>query len=67
MPRLMDIKKLMEYLSLGKGSAKDVGAKADAVIRIGRRVVYDRMKIDAYIDSLGGGGEVVAGDAGQPV
>lgn len=55
MPRLMDVKKLMEYLSLGRNRARDVGAEANAIVRIGGRVLYDRNKIDAYIDRIGGG------------
>lgn len=53
MPRLMDIKKLMEYLSLGRNKAMEVGHEAGAVIHLGTRTLYDRLKIDAYIDRIG--------------
>lgn len=55
MPRLLDVKKLMEYLSIGRDSARNIGEAAGAVIRIGSRVLYDRLKIDTYIDSMGTG------------
>lgn len=50
----MDIKKLMEYLSLGRNSAMDAGKEADAVIRFKGRTLYDRKKIDEWIDRIGG-------------
>lgn len=29
----------------------DLGKGANAIVRIGKRVLYDRRKIDSYIDS----------------
>lgn len=59
MPRLLNISKLMEYLSIGRDSAKKIGIEADAVIMIGCRILYDRLKIDAYIDRIGAKNEAL--------
>ena len=48
--RLLGAPELAAYLSLGKASARQVGAAAGAAIRIGRRVLYDRGLIDRYLD-----------------
>lgn len=50
--RSMDITALCAYTGLGKAAAKNLAAEAGAVIRLGRRVVFDRNKIDAYMDTL---------------
>ena len=49
--RLMGISELMRYTSLGRNTAIDLGKNANAIVRIGKRVLYDRQKIDSYIDS----------------
>lgn len=49
--RLMGLPELMRYTSLGRNSAMDLGKSANAIVRIGKRVLYDRRKIDSYIDS----------------
>lgn len=49
MGRWMNIKDLMEYTTLGRNYAREVGEKAGAVVRFGRRIVYDRDKIDEYL------------------
>lgn len=48
--RLMGIKGLMAYTSLGRNSALELGKNACAIVRIGKRVLYDRKKIDIWID-----------------
>lgn len=48
--RLMGISELMRYTSLGKNSALAFGKEACAVVRIGKRILYDRQKIDQWID-----------------
>lgn len=48
--RLMGIKELMDYTSLGRNSALELGKNACAIVRIGKRVLYDRKKIDIWID-----------------
>lgn len=42
----------MEYTTLGRNRAIDFGTKYGARVKIGRRVMYDRAKIDAAIDDL---------------
>ena len=51
--RLMNINDLMRYTALGRNSAMNLGKTANAIVRIGTRVLYDRKKIDSYIDSQG--------------
>ncbi len=51
--RLMGISELMRYTSLGRNKAMDLGKNASAIVRIGRRVLYDRQKIDTWIDQQG--------------
>lgn len=50
--RYMSIDELREYTGLGESTAIKVGKKAAAVIKIGARTLYDRVKIDAYMDSI---------------
>lgn len=50
--RLMDIDELCQYVSLGRNSAATLGKAAEAIVRVGRRVLYDKKKIDAYIETL---------------
>ena len=49
----MNINDLMRYLNLGRNSSRNLGKSANAIVRIGTRVLYDRKKIDSYIDSQG--------------
>lgn len=51
-PRLMDIKGLMAYTSLGKSRAIEFGKASGAIVRFGRRVMYDRVRIDEYIEEV---------------
>lgn len=48
----VDINGLQAMLSVGKNTAADVGEKAGAVIRIGRRKLYNVKKIEAYMQQL---------------
>ena len=50
--RLLGIEELMKYTNLGKNNARQLGEESRAIIRIGRRVLYDRQKIDNYITEL---------------
>ena len=54
MPRLLGIKQLMEYINVGRNTARRVGIEAEATVRIGGRVLYDRLKIDEWIERTGG-------------
>lgn len=51
--RLLGINELMSYTSLGKNNAQRLGNNANAIVRVGKRVLYDRRKIDKYIDDQG--------------
>ena len=50
--RLMDTEELREYTKLGRNSAMKLGEEVGAKIKIGRRVLWDRTKIDRYFDRL---------------
>lgn len=52
--RLMDTEELRSYTSLGRNSAMKVGEEIGAKVKIGRRVLWDRRKIDEYFNSLTG-------------
>lgn len=53
-PRLMDTEELRAYTNLGRNSAMKLGEEIGARVQIGKRVLWDRVKIDAYFDSLTG-------------
>lgn len=48
----VDIDGLQAMLSLGKNSCYEIGEKAGAVVRIGRRKLYNVAKVQAYIDCI---------------
>lgn len=48
--RLMGISELMRYTSLGRNTAMELGKSSNAIVRMGKRVLYDRRKIDKWID-----------------
>ncbi len=50
----VDINTLMAMLCVGKNSADKIGEDAGAVLRIGRRKLYNVGKIQAYINGLTG-------------
>lgn len=50
--RLLGIDALCAYIGMGKNRAATFGKKAKAEVRIGRRVLYDRLAIDQAIDAL---------------
>lgn len=53
-PRLMDTEELRAYTNLGRNNAMKLGEEIGARVQIGKRVLWDRVKIDAYFDSLTG-------------
>lgn len=53
--RLMDADELGRYICLGRNSAMAFGKEIGAEIRIGRRILFDRVKVDQYLDSATGG------------
>ena len=48
--RYLGIEELRQYMNVGEGTARRIGSAAGAVIKFGRRVLYDRELIDAYMD-----------------
>ena len=48
----VDIVKLQAMLGMGRNNAAIIGEKAGAVIKIGRRKLYNVKKVQAYIDSI---------------
>lgn len=48
----VDINGLQAMLSCGKNTAIAIGDQAGAVIRVGRRKLYNVQKIQAYMDKL---------------
>lgn len=52
--RLMDTDELRTYTSLGRNKAMELGINAGAKIKIGKRTLWDRTKIDQYINELTG-------------
>ena len=39
-----------QYLGLGRTTVRKIGLESGAVRRIGRRVLYDRVALEQYID-----------------
>lgn len=52
--RLMDTEELRAYTNLGRNNAMKLGEEIGARVQIGRRVLWDRRKIDEYFNSLTG-------------
>ena len=51
--RLLDANEVCVYLSLGRNKGIEFAKSIGAEIKIGRRVVYDKNKIDKYLDEQG--------------
>jgi len=47
-----DINQLASYLNTGTATAKEIGEKAGAVIRIGKRLLFNVSRVDEYIDNI---------------
>lgn len=58
--RLLDVKEVCEYCGIGVCNAREWCKTIGAERRIGRRVLYDRLVIDAEIDKIGRGEGTVA-------
>ena len=56
-PRLLNTDELMVYSGLGRNRSVELGDTAEARVRIGKRVLWDRKKLDKYFDSLTGGND----------
>ena len=50
--RWLGIDELCAYLTIGKHSALKIGEESGSKRHYGRRVFYDRLIIDKYLDSL---------------
>lgn len=55
MKRLLDVKEASAYCGVSRGMVREWCREIGAERRIGRRVLYDRMAIDAEIDRIGRG------------
>lgn len=51
--RLLNIKEVCTYIGIGQTQARKVMQKIGAVRRFGRRILYDKIVIDTYLDSMG--------------
>lgn len=52
-PITVDIAGLQEMLSVGRNTANSIGEAAGAVVRIGKRKLYNVAKIEAYMEKQG--------------
>lgn len=52
--RLMDTNELRAYTNLGRNMATKLGIEAGAKIKMGKRVLWDKVKIDQYLNELTG-------------
>ncbi len=48
--RLLDIGEFSIYTSLGKAAARELAESANAVFKLGRRILVDRVKFDQWCD-----------------
>lgn len=51
-PILLDLLGLQDALQCGRGTALKIAKTADAEIRIGRRCLYKRKKIEEYLENV---------------
>lgn len=54
--RLMDTEELRAYTNLGRNNAMKLGEEIGAKVKIGKRVLWDKVKIDQYLNELTGCG-----------
>ena len=52
--RLMNTEELRAYTNLGRNNAMKLGEEIGAKVQIGRRVLWDRRKVDEYFNALTG-------------
>lgn len=52
--RLLDTDELRAYTNLGRNSAMRLGEEVGAKIKIGRRVLWDKEKLDQHFNELTG-------------
>ena len=59
--KYVDVNELREIISLGRNNCMKIGSDAGAVIRIGRRTLYNIDKILDYMDNIAERGEDISG------
>lgn len=52
--RLLDANEVCYYLSLGRNKGVELAKTIGAEVKVGRRSLYDRVKIDQYFNELTG-------------
>lgn len=52
--RYLGTRELCTYLSVGQSTAREIGEKAGARVKLGRRVLFDVQAIDTYIEGMRG-------------
>lgn len=50
--RMLNTKELQSYIGLGRNNAMKLGEEAGAKVKLGKRVLWDKRKIDKYVDTL---------------
>jgi len=50
--RLLDAKQGCQYLNIGMNSFRDLAERAGARKKLGKRILFDRIKIDSYVSTL---------------
>lgn len=51
--RLLSVEELTKYLGLGRHASRQFAGNVGAVKRYGKRVLFDRVVIDAALDQMG--------------
>ncbi|WP_395547872.1 MULTISPECIES: hypothetical protein [unclassified Lacrimispora] len=52
--RLMDTEELRAYTNLGRNNAMKLGEEIGAKVKVGKRVLWDHVKLDQYLNELTG-------------
>ena len=52
--RLLDTEELRAYTNLGRNNAMKLGEEIGAKVKIGKRVLWDKVKLDKYLNELTG-------------
>lgn len=50
--RLLDANEVCYYLSLGRNRGVEFAKSIGAEVKVGRRCLYDRVKLDQYLNEL---------------
>ncbi|MBE5973315.1 MAG: polyprenyl synthetase solanesyl diphosphate synthase [Paenibacillaceae bacterium] len=50
--RLLDASEVCYYLSLGRNRGIEFAKSIGAEVKVGRRCLYDRVKLDQYLNEL---------------